>query len=813
MSLGATALPDLLPERIRRGIENLHALARSGIHFAPIRHHSPACAGAVQALIDEVRPAAVLIEGPEEFTTLLPALQHDGARPPIAVLSRGDARGASGFFPFAAFSPEWVALRAADAQGAGCAFIDLPWSDRPDEKDDVVARPILSEAALARSRTLAALARREHCRDTDELWEHLFELRPLDERADHRALFTDVFVWAALARLDHTVEELRNDHSLPREGRMSARIREHRTRLGPDAPIVVVTGAFHTLALVEALAGADEGAVVRAAERGAGVVSTAPAWLIRYDFTRLDALNGYASGMRSPGFQQRIWDAARAGSAGIAVTPVLVDVARAATAAGTSIRIGTSEVIAAATAAHRLAELRGHAVPGRTDLLDAITSCFVTDDSGWPPALRDAVADVFGGGLLGELPPGTAAPPLVAEARERARAERLSVGDSSPRRTSIDRLRSPGHRRKARFLALMSFLGTGFSRRIGGTDVVSGRGDGRLFEEWEYAWTPMVEAELIRLAETAGTLEEQAAARIEAMVTDLDDSAARAPRSAVGAVEILAHALVIGLADLLPRLVLLVRSHLDDDASTASVVAAATRLLALRRAHAELDADTGPIDVLLDHAMAALGYLLPAVGDLPAAVDDSAVAAILDAHDLISDLDAARDEGVEVDTAVGRRILAELTAARSPAVSGAALALGAIGGEVGAFEEAVAAQLGTGADVERSVRFLGGVLHAAPDLIVRDGELRAAVDAALTRLDGDAFLAFLPDLRRAFGRLKPSETALLAERLAAEDRGDAASRLAVHHSAVGRADLAQGVALERALRESLAADGLLGLFA
>ncbi len=35
-----------------------------GIHVAPIRHHSPACAFHLMAMIEEVAPAAILVEGP-----------------------------------------------------------------------------------------------------------------------------------------------------------------------------------------------------------------------------------------------------------------------------------------------------------------------------------------------------------------------------------------------------------------------------------------------------------------------------------------------------------------------------------------------------------------------------------------------------------------------------------------------------------------------------------------------------------------------------------------------------------------------------
>ncbi len=108
----------LAPERMQRAVAGVEQLRAEGIYLAPVRHHSPACALAVEALLDEVRPAVVLVEGPEEYGRLLPALLDPRTRPPVAVLSLGtDGKGA-GFYPLAEFSPEWVALRTADRLGA-----------------------------------------------------------------------------------------------------------------------------------------------------------------------------------------------------------------------------------------------------------------------------------------------------------------------------------------------------------------------------------------------------------------------------------------------------------------------------------------------------------------------------------------------------------------------------------------------------------------------------------------------------------------------------------------------------------------------
>ena len=52
----------------------------------PVRHHSPACARMVRDTIGQLRPAAVLIEGPADFNERIDEL-FPGNRPPIAIYS------------------------------------------------------------------------------------------------------------------------------------------------------------------------------------------------------------------------------------------------------------------------------------------------------------------------------------------------------------------------------------------------------------------------------------------------------------------------------------------------------------------------------------------------------------------------------------------------------------------------------------------------------------------------------------------------------------------------------------------------------
>jgi hypothetical protein len=764
-------------------------LGKTGIYFAPIRHHSVACARAAQALIADVRPEAVLIEGDSTLDTLLPALMDPAAKPPLAVLvlRKADGETFSSLYPMADFSPEWVSLRAAVELGAQVAFIDQPWAER---KADSQTRSLMNERYYAESQTLARLAVQEHCRDQDELWEHLFELRA---DTGWEEFFDEVFTWSALARLDYEPQVLEAEGSLARETVMTAHIQAWRNRV--TGPIAVVTGAFHTLQLIEALSGHEPPA---ASPAPAELRRDKGPWLIRYDLTRLDAYSGYGAGIRSPGYYQRVWEASDASP----TAACLVDIARAANAAETTDTISVAEVIEATLQAERLADLRGHPWPGRTDLLDACASCFSSGEQ-LPPAVRDAIAEVFGGAKLGELPPNTPTPPIVAEARAWAQRLRLDVSDSLRRHTVLDVRRSASARERARFLALMAFLNAGFAAKTAGPDYIAGRNLGRVREEWDYAWTPMVEAALIGLVADGATLREVAATRLRRAERELDGSPNRRSSNAVA--QLIAQALLIGLGDEAGRLRDKIDAMVERDPELSSVVGASNYLLGLWRSADMLSIDSPQSLIgVVAKSCPQIAYLLEQASQVKEDAEPAAVTALLSAAELARQLaDPFPDMADVIYSAIARLRDARKT---SPGVLGAALAVAVPGTDPGISERVLAA-FAPGGDPDHAVRMLAGLMQAAPDLILHVPEILDAIDAAVARLENEDFLLFLPELRRSFTFLKPFETAKVAERIA-QRTGVAAEELAAT-LAISESDMRLGAAVEQALRASLAADALL----
>ena len=831
-----------VPARLQYALDSQRRWGEAGVHLVPVRHHSPACALALSALLEEVHPATVLIEGPVEYAALLPSLQDPRTVPPVALLSLGE-RTAS-YYPLAEFSPEWVALRWAGQHGAEAAFIDRSacLRDDDDPRDDArgaVARTLQAERYLARSRSLDALARRLGCRDHDEVWEHLFEDRATADIRSWRGFFSDTLAWSGLARLDVEREVLDADGTHAREAVMSAALRRHlpaaaptgageKGSAAPAAPVVVVTGGFHIMALLDCLDATEHAAWLPEPQPQPG----GPAWLIRYDFARLDALRGYGAGMPSPGLWQRAWRArtgaspldgsgtgprratrrtARpvpepAGAARAFATTVVIDVATVLRELGEP--LGTAQVLATVEQAMRLAALRGRAWPGRCDILDALTSCLVKDETGLSGNLGAAVASVLAASDVGEVPDGIATPPLVRQVRDRLRAARFIIDDAVEHRVSLDTSRRPRHRERRELLARLRFVGSGFAHQISGADLVSGTGMGQFLEEWVYSWTPMVEAALVRAAQEAPDLDVLVRTRLAQRLTG--------ELSAETLVALVSELAVMGLGaeagDVCDRL----ENSLGRLSDLGELVEVLHRLAGLIESTSRLRLnDAGArIRSILHRGDAMIARCVSGMVGLEGQEAAGAVDALISVRDLI--IRSAGDDEREREAAQGAgfgAVLREIEVLRRNRDAAASLVGCATGiaASVRALSQeeamcAVVTHLAMGADPARAADFIVGLVRSAPDVLLHSPDAVEAVTGALTGLDDRAFVAALPDLRRAFTALRPVETHRLAE-MVAQLIGAAASDLDTVWT-VDPAHVALGSQIERDLVASLVRDGL-----
>ena len=780
------------------------------LHFFPIRHHSPACALHLREALRAIRPAAVLIEGPVDFEPLIGELLAPGVVPPVAMVALADSEGrekdhaGTTYYPICSHSPEFIAIQEAKNLGATVRFIDLPSRhpamlsgsrERPDE-------PLLPmrETMFDRGAYVEAMCARAGFRDGLALWDGLFEARA--RISDWHAFFSSVGAYCAALRAASDPDELRADGTLAREVMMRACIRE--AAANASGPIAVVTGGFHTPALIDQQ---------REATRPAEAAALSNAWLIRYDFRALDRLNGYGAGLPLPGFYERVWErlvSVSSDAAGSLTEEILTGFRAHLIASEPALTFSFPTLRSMVEAARRLAELRGLPEPGRTELFDAVQSSAIKEEIevGRHPLLA-AFTTFLQGDRLGDLPPGSRLPPLIERARREARSCGLSLEDAVPKTRELDIYRKPRHRQTSQFLHAMRLVAPSFAERVKGPDRVHGFRADMLLETWTYAWSPAVEASLIERAADGETVRDAATTMLIRRLRDLERDGQS--NNAEAAFNLLSIAFDAGIG--------------DADALIAAVGAAAREDgNLLRLANALLigqDLNSRAKGMQSDSAVQAFATLLPPLldqlarriaerlGDLAAVDADNVGEAI---RCLAALAEAMADPDPPFPTEPLRDALRDLTAAHplDPQLFGAVIALAALIGLIDDAEAGRRLSAALAGAFERpgeAIRTLSGVMALAPQLFISDSSVIAAIDGLFGAVDDQGFLTLLPQLRMAFAELSPQETDRVAAVVAAA-HGAGEDDIAALQQVPDARVLSEHLALGERLRNQWLQDGL-----
>jgi Family of unknown function (DUF5682) len=770
----------------------------------PVRHHSPACSWQLQRLLAEVRPSAVLVEGPRSFTPLIPQLVHPAARMPLAIYTYAVFKTQddevpprhAAYYPFCDHSPELVALRAAQDLGIPARFVDLDFSQQcqvQSSQADEEAHSLLQESHFRRSRYLESLARQLGCRDHEEMWEHLFEA-PVGTYSLTQHL-ENMTAYCHLARTEYTDAELRADGTLQREAEMCVHIRAAlAARTDSDGPVMAILGGFHAVAIPDKLAAAVE----KDTSGSGAVLSEESSAVIRYSFERLDHLNGYAAGMRSPAWYQQNWEQLQKHKSAISprarqevALSFLFDIALELRE-----RQGLALPMPALAAAYQqvlqLTALRARHAPVRDDVLDAILSCFVKGEADADGSIILAVAQrAFQGKALGSVPPGGPRPPLVKDFEYRARRQRLRIDDSQPRRSTLEIYRRAEHRVTSRLFHGLAFLGIPFATRLAGPDFAQGIGLDRMQEHWQYIYSPAVEASLIEASLYGATVPRAVAGCFLDRLEKFESTSQG--RDAKAAAGWLVQACVLGLHDHLSRVTRSLSAAIGADSQFESVADAAASLGLLWESREPLEArDVPELKTLLRTAYERAIYL---GRDLRGSKDEG--------QELMSSLTRMRElllseAGRELDATLYWNLIASLRKDHDlPSIRGAACGLLYGAGRLSESELglALAGHLNGMLQPNQAVSFLRGLLHTAREVAWQRPELLTVLDGLLRDWNDPDFTAILPELRLAFAAMTPKETDRIAQSVAGLHNTEDLGRL-VHHD-VSQAEVTANLSLSQ----------------
>ncbi|MEV6005421.1 DUF5682 family protein [Streptomyces sp. NPDC051976] len=561
--------------------------AAGHIALLGIRHHGPGSARAVRAALDAYRPQAVLIEGPPEADALTALAADPAMRPPVALLAHVvDDPARAGFWPFAEFSPEWVAIQWAAKAGAEIRFIDLPAAHTlalraveealpdpteapgPDgdsaealltsgaqgtpgaaepgagasEEEEAAAAAELS--AAVRIDPLAVLAESAGYDDPERWWEDAVEHRGTEREGDALAPFE------ALAEAMTAIRETYGDGGFPqdplREAHMRLRVREARRIYDRTA---VVCGAWHVPALAQRTTATADRALLKGLPK-AKVETTWVPWTHR----RLSRASGYGAGIDSPGWYRHLFTAQDR-----PVTRWMTKVA--GLLREEDLPVSSAHVIEAVRLADTLAAMRGRPLAGLGETTDAIQAV-MCDGSDVPLALiRDRLVV---GDVLGEVPPDAPAVPLARDLAREQRRLRLKP-EALERELELD-LRKDIDAGRSQLLHRLALLGVGW-----GEPAAARHGKGTFRETWRLRWEPEL---AVRIAEAGiwGTTVHAAAS------AQAEELAAHAGTLAE-VTSVAERCLLAGLSDALPVVMGVLADRAALDADVAHLAAALPALV------------------------------------------------------------------------------------------------------------------------------------------------------------------------------------------------------------------------------------------
>lgn len=753
----------------------------------PIRHHSPVCAWHLKKAIDAYKPDCILIEGPENAQDMIPVLAHEDTRAPIALYyfykdSKGllseEKEDYKCYYPFLDYSPELTALREAGQREVPAYLIDLPYGEillgtkehrgirRESEKQSYN-----DDYLLSRSRYLKMLCEKTGLRSFEEFWEKYFEIGGLFLKTE--AFVRQMFAYCTLSRQNTPAEEMEEDGCLLRERYMAGRIAEMSARYGR---ILVVTGGFHTYGLMELLR-MDKACAVQDTEairEGAVHSKGEPVRLHRlseedqgvyplaYSMEAADALNGYASGMQSPGFYQKVWEqlSRREEARGAykeAVLHQLVSAARRARKQKET--LSSYDVICALSMAEGLAALRGKREPGLYELRDAALSSFVKGECSPSTDLPLRILQSINTGeQAGALCEGAIRPPLLADFEEQCRKFGFKIQAASRQEVTLELFTKKKHLAISRFLYQMDFLGTDFARRKKGADLLARRDKSRIREVWTYRFSSQVLAALVDRSMFGGTVS-------EASRSCLIQQSAKS-RTSREAARLMTSGFLMGFLEEQAQMGRHVREVLAEDGDFFSLTEGFSYLKMLYELQELYQVkDETELWELLGICFQKLVQLLPSM----AQVKDEQQQECMESCRALCQM-TGRQEFLHfrpVLMEAFERLLEKQSI--QPGLQGAVLGLlyGYDGQYAGRIQDTAAGYLqGTREMQMKSAAFLRGLFFTARDLVfVRESFLKM-VDELLGRLSAEAFMGLLPELRQAFGYFTPLETDRIAKRAA-----------------------------------------------
>jgi len=428
-------------------------------------------------------PTCILLELPTDFADWIDYLGDPETVAPVAIAA-AERSGELAFYPMADFSPELVAIRWGRKHNVPVIPFDLSvgsgWRNVLGSDSQGVFQRLKSAARSQLPEgqgVMDRLMRHLHCNDSGQLWERLVESPAMLGSHETIRTMSLLFGWA-VRNNEHAIDA----RTLIREATMRQAVRDSK---GSNS--VALIGSFHAPALLPSLLDstakldAELLTMLNRDHIGVGVS------LVPYSFEQLDERSGYPAGIRDPIWHQRMVQANSAEEIDSISVSIIVSICKELRRRG--FVASTPDATEAIRMMRDLATLRGLAIAGRGELMEALQSCLVQGELyGRGREVARAMELVLVGRVQGKV--CSRVPRCGLAVSVESLLQSLGLPDkfaskAEARELKLDVLRSNKDRARAVVLRQLCAANIPYAKR---TDTIEQGNRENLIESWDVAF-------------------------------------------------------------------------------------------------------------------------------------------------------------------------------------------------------------------------------------------------------------------------------------------------------------------------------------
>ncbi len=699
-----------------------------------VRHLGPGSAANLLAAFAATPPDLILVEGPSDATDQLHWVANAALVPPVAILAYDPTQQYKPrSYPFAEFSPEWVAFRYAAQHGIPAQLFDLPQKHRIG-RDHAPRMP--DQNVLEK---LANIAGFHHYTNW---WNSAFEQRQPDP--NHFAAVAEIMQLTRDA--ERELETPQDEAALQSQRYADQREAWMRTAIrnglaAGHKQIAVVCGAWHGPALQDL----DNAAADAALLTDMPTYAVAFSW-VPWTYNRLTYKAGYKAGVIAPYWYHHLW---RCAQDGVSLSDQTINwmTKTSQLLRKHNVDATPAHSIEAIRLAEALAVMRDLSFPGLPEMEEAAVTVMC---NGQREVFKQLYQPLMVGNHMGSIPAEMPLTPLQHDLWAEQQRLRLRP-ENTISKLALD-LRKPLHLDRSRLLHRLNLLGIPW-----GTPVRTGNRFGTYKEVWQLTWQPSFIIKLIENNMWGSTIYLAASN----YATDIAEKAG----SLTALTDLLDRLIQADLPDAMTHLTQQLAATVALSNNIPQMVAAIPPLLSALRygsiRNTERTLLQNVVDQLLKHSLVGLPVIAKHVDDAAAGELAQTINTL---NTAINTLDDARHNS-DWETALHKM---HQTKSLHGLLAGRVCRL-LFDGEMIPREDALTALQAalSGLDVPSILNaafWLEGFLQGSGLLLVHDDQLWVLIDDWINSLGNAKFNDVVPLLRRTFSKFSDATKQRLRDR-------------------------------------------------